>query len=375
MSKPELHNYIGLISGTSMDSIDAALVCFENDTLNLQASYSYDYPDEVKKRLTDLINHPHSIDLDELGQLDVMVAHCFSDAVNLLLEQENLDPQEITALGSHGQTVRHRSELKYPFSMQLGDPSHIAALTGIKTVADFRAKDIALAGQGAPLVPAFHKAVFASNDHDRIILNLGGISNLSLLKKTGEIRGHDCGPGNTLMDQWALTHIGMPFDHSGAWAKMGHIEPTLLLQLMTDEYFKLSPPKSTGREYFNLRWLQESLSNFEQLDPVDVQATLCELTAQSIACDINALTQSDNLELDKVYVCGGGAHNIYLTERIASLIPVDVTLSDELGISVDWVEAAAFAWLAKQTLSHLPGNHPDVTGAKQLTILGGVYFA
>lgn len=357
-----------------MDGIDAALVSYENHRLNLEASHSLNYPADLQNRLNSIVLDPKAVDLDELGQLDSLVAECFADSVNALLKHENLSHEAITAIGSHGQNIRHRTDLSPAFSMQIGDPNVIAVRTGIPTIADFRRKDIALGGQGAPLVPGFHQAVFGSDKSDRVVVNIGGISNISFLNKSGSVTGHDCGPGNTLMDQWALRHIQMPFDHSGAWARMGQVQQTLLLQLITDDYFKQAPPKSTGREYFNLSWVEDSLSNFAEIDPVDTQSTLCELSAQCIAKDINAGIQSQDLDIENVYICGGGAHNSYLLERLNTLIPAEVCTTSELGIHPDWVEAIAFAWLAQQTFNQRTGNVPSVTGARRAAILGGLFL-
>jgi len=365
--------FIGLMSGTSMDDIDAVLIdCSKNQTA-LIASHSLQYSTQLKNRLETIIKNPHVVDLDELGEIDVLVAKAFSDTVNELLKHENLLASDITAIGSHGQTIRHRVDHSVPFTQQIGDPSLIAALTDITTVADFRRKDVALNGQGAPLVPAFHNAVFANSLRDRIVINIGGISNITILQKDGTVNGYDCGPGNTLMDLWAQQHIGMPFDHSGAWAAMGEVELNLLIQFLTDDYFKKAPPKSTGRENFNLAWLNSYLETFEEVDPMDVQATLCELSAQCIARDINKEIQDRHLDLEKVFICGGGAYNKTLIERITHLIPSDVGLTDELGLAVDWVEATAFAWMAKQTLNQKTTNEPNVTGAQRKAILGGIY--
>ena len=370
-----IERYIGLMSGTSMDGIDAVLINYTDNKINLEASHSLKYPDDLKTRLETLIANPHTVDLDELGQLDVLVANSFAQATNELLQHEKLEPSAINAIGSHGQTIRHGADKKIAFTQQIGDPNVIAAETNITTIADFRRKDVALGGQGAPLVPAFHQAVFADTIADRAVINIGGISNFTLLQKTGEINGHDCGPGNTLMDLWAQQHIGMPFDHSGAWAGMGEVELNLLLQFLTDDYFKKAPPKSTGREFFNIDWLNTYLCNFTEIDPVDVQATLCELTAQSIARDINKEIHNKNLELEKIFICGGGAYNKTLIARLSALIPSEVALTNELGIAVDWVEAMAFAWMAQQTLKQLSTNEPSVTGAKRKAILGGIYYA
>ena len=369
-----IERYIGLMSGTSMDGIDAVLINYADNKINLEASHSLKYSDDLKTRLETLIANPHTVDLDELGQLDVLVANFFAQATNELLQHEGLESSAINAIGSHGQTIRHGADQKIAFTLQIGDPNVIAAETNIATIADFRRKDIALGGQGAPLVPAFHQAVFGNKNIDRAVVNIGGISNMSLLQTNGEISGHDCGPGNTLMDLWAQQHIGMPFDHSGAWAAMGEVELNLLLQFLTDDYFKKAPPKSTGREFFNLDWLNTYLCNFSEIDPVDIQATLCELSAQCIARDINKEIHNKNLELEKIYICGGGAYNKTLIGRISALIPSEVALSNELGIAVDWVEAMAFAWMAQQTLKQQHSNEPLVTGATRKAILGGIYY-
>ena len=369
-----IERYIGLMSGTSMDGIDAVLISCIDELINLEASHSLSYSDDLKTRLETLIANPHTVDLDELGELDVLVAKSFAQATNELLQYEELSPSEIKAIGSHGQTIRHGANKTIPFTQQIGDPNVISALTNIITVADFRRKDVALGGQGAPLVPAFHQAVFATPTTDRIVINIGGISNMTLMQKTGEISGHDCGPGNTLMDLWAQQHIGMPFDHSGAWARMGEIQLDLLLLFLTDDYFKKTPPKSTGREFFNLNWLNTYLCNFTETDPMDIQATLCELSAQCIAKDINKEIQDKDLDLEKVYVCGGGAYNKTLIDWISNLIPSQVALTNDLGIPVDWVEAMAFAWMAKQTLEKNSSNEPQVTGSSRKAILGGIYY-
>ncbi|MBT8142691.1 MAG: anhydro-N-acetylmuramic acid kinase [Gammaproteobacteria bacterium] len=366
--------FIGLISGTSMDGIDAALIQCSNGDLKLLETHSEAYSDALQKRLNTIVVNASGIALDELGQVDVMVANSFVDAARNLLKKTGLQASDIAAIGSHGQNIRHGADATTPFTLQIGDPNTIASQTDIKTVADFRRKDIALGGQGAPLAPGFHQAVFASSEYDRAVVNIGGISNMTLMQKDGSVSGHDCGPGNTLMDLWAQKHIQMPFDHSGAWAQMGQVEATLLLQLITDDYFKLAPPKSTGREYFNLDWMQDSLCNFPDLDPMDVQATLCDLTAQCIARDINSALQEKDLDIDAVYVCGGGAHNKFLLQRLESMIPCQVYSTQTLGVHPDWVEAMAFAWLAKQTVTQQAGNIPEVTGARRAAVLGGIYI-
>jgi len=260
------------MSGTSMDGIDAVLADFNDDKIELLASHSQDYPDDLKQQLENLVKTP-SIELDALGQLDVRLGKEFAKAVKQLLVDNNIEAKDVIAIGSHGQTIRHRIEGDYPFSMQIGKADVITVETGITTVSDFRSKDVALGGQGAPLVPAFHQAIFSDKENDTAVVNIGGISNVTFLLSDGKVLGHDCGPGNTLMDLWSQQHIGLSFDRSGAWASQGLLQETLLLQLLTDDYFKQAPPKSTGREYFNLDWLNNYLSGHESVDSGDIQTT------------------------------------------------------------------------------------------------------
>lgn len=357
-----------------MDGIDAVLANFADDSIELIASHSQAFPDDLKAQLEVLVQDPN-IKLDKLGQLRVRLGKEFASAVNHMLADNGIDPKSIMAIGSHGQTIRHRIDGDHPFSMQIGDASVIAVETDITTVSDFRSKDVALGGQGAPLVPAFHQAIFSDKDNDRVVVNIGGISNVTFLCSDGKVLGHDCGPGNTLMDLWSQEHIGMPYDQNGAWAKQGLLQETLLLQLLTDAYFKQAAPKSTGREYFNLDWLQNYLSGHEHVDAGDIQTTLCELTAQCIATDIINTAQEYALYLDKVIICGGGSRNDFLMERLVDNLPFDVIASDRLGYPSDWIEALAFAWFAKNTLAGQSSNVPAVTGARKKTVLGTVTYS
>ncbi len=355
--------YIGLMSGTSADGIDAALVDFSQPAPNLVATHYVPYPSDMRNEILALCQ-PGADEINRLGQLDIRLGKAFALTVNELLQQARLSPEKIKAIGSHGQTVRHHPAQQ--FTLQICDPNIIAAETGITTIADFRRRDIALGGQGAPLVPAFHQAVFSDTNHSRMIVNIGGIANITLLSPNGNVLGFDTGPGNTLLDAWTEIHLKKSYDAHGEWAKQGNILPELLAKLLDDSFFKLAPPKSTGREYFNLKWLQSFLS--ADFKAEDIQATLVELTARSI------LSHLPNQSCD-IVICGGGAHNLLLMSRLQSLAaPHPVFSSAKLGINPDWVEAMAFAWLAKQTLHKKPGNLMQVTGAKTSAILGAVYF-
>ena len=364
--------FVGLLSGTSMDAVDAALVEFAGDTPRLLAHHALPYPDALRQELAALAR-PGAADgdtLDRLGAADIALGRLFARAVLELLADAGVPADSITAIGSHGQTVRHRPEGPHPFSLQIGDPNAIAQETGITTVADFRRRDLAAGGQGAPLAPAFHAAVFRSEDEDRAVLNLGGIANLTTLPTDPEaaVRGFDSGPANTLLDAWAQRHLGRPRDDAGAWGQTGTVDATLLARLRGDDYFLRSPPKSTGPEHFDLPWLQGHLSGSEAA--ADVQATLQALTATTVADALrDALPEAERL-----LVCGGGVHNDALMARLAEAVaPVAVASTAAHGVDPDWVEATAFAWLARARLAGQPGNLPAVTGATAPVVLGGVY--
>ena len=362
--------YLGLISGTSMDGIDAALLAFDEQP-RLLAHYSHPLPDHIRRQLYQL-QTPGQDELATAMHLDVELGRLFATAALTLIEQAALRPDQVAAIGSHGQTLRHYPDGPAPTTWQIGDPNIIAEQTGITTVADLRRRDMAAGGQGAPLVPAFHAAVFHQAHINRAILNIGGIANLTLLpaESTRPVIGFDTGPGNGLMDAWIGQQLGQHYDRDGEWAASGHVHPGLLERLLHDAYFERPPPKSTGREYFNLDWLQPRLASFSALAPRDVQATLCELTARTIAEALEATMDS----VDEVLICGGGVHNRQLYQRLEEqLTPARVTSTAGAGIDPDWVEAAAFAWLARQTLAGDPGNLPSVTGASHPVVLGGVY--
>ncbi len=361
--------YIGLISGTSMDSIDAALVKFEEASVEITKTHEHRYPENLRDQLLLTIRDPEKFMVDDIGQLDRRVGESFRDAANKLIENAGIDATAVTAIGSHGQTIRHRPEALHPFTLQIGDPSVIATGTGIRTVADFRRADVALGGQGAPLTPLFHEWLFNKPGSNRVVLNIGGIANITIMPGDAvNTSGFDTGPGNTLLDTWVHRHLKQSFDKNGDWAAQGEVSADLLERLLTDPYFNADPPKSTGFEYFNLEWLEAA--DLSTCDPVDVQATLSALTANSIAAAIHqhAGDPSD------VFVCGGGVHNSDLLQRLGVALPgISVTTTESVGLDPDWVEAVAFAWLAMRNLQGLPGNLPAVTGASRPAVLGATY--
>ena len=363
--------YLGLISGTSADGIDAALVRFgANGHCALVAGATCRWDAALRTRLVALGQGGDATSLDELGALDVQVARSFAEAALTLLREAGIGPGQVRALGSHGQTVRHRPEAAHPFTWQLGDGNLIAERTGITTVADFRRRDVAAGGHGAPLVPAFHAALLHDAHENRAVLNLGGIANFTLLPASGTVRGFDTGPANALLDAWCERHTGHAFDASGAFAAQGRIDGGLLARLLDEPWFAQPPPKSSGREQFHLRWVEERLLGTES--PEDVQATLLELTAATVADALLA----QQPETQRVLVCGGGVHNPLLLERIAARLPgARVESTAAHGLDPDFVEAMAFAWLARETLAGRPGNLPAVTGARGPRVLGAVYPA
>jgi anhydro-N-acetylmuramic acid kinase len=363
--------YLGLISGTSADGIDAVLVRFEaNGRCALVAGKTCRWDAALRTRLVALGQGGDATSLDELGALDVQVARSFAEAAAALLRKAGIHHAQVRALGSHGQTVRHRPEATHPFTWQLGDGNVIAERTGITTVADFRRRDVAAGGHGAPLVPAFHAALLHDAHENRAVLNLGGIANFTLLPANGTVRGFDTGPANALLDAWCERHTGHAFDAGGAFAAQGRIDGGLLARLLDEPWFAHPPPKSSGREQFHLAWVEERLLGSESAE--DVQATLLELTAATVA-DALLAHQPDT---QRVLVCGGGVHNPLLLERIAARLPqARVESTAAHGLDPDFVEAMAFAWLARETLAGRPGNLPAVTGARGPRVLGVVYPA
>jgi anhydro-N-acetylmuramic acid kinase len=361
--------YLGLISGTSADSIDVALVSFSNGLPQVMATHTHPWPAALRERMLALAQGEAALDLDAYGRLDVEIGHCFADAALQLLEHSGTPASSVRAIGSHGQTLRHRPTGKYPFTLQLGDPTVIAERCHIDVVADFRRADIAAGGQGAPLLPALHAMLLGRPGHARVVLNLGGIANITVLAANGDVLGFDTGPANGLLDAWCLRHRGEPFDRDGAFAVSGQVDHRLLDAMLADSYFALPPPKSTGREHFHLNWLATH-PRLAAVSVADVQATLLELTARSVAAaiDEHAPTAED------VLACGGGTHNGAMMRRLSELLtPRTVGSIAEFGIDPDFIEASAFAWLARQRLLGLPGNLPTVTGAKGPRVLGAIY--
>lgn len=365
--------YIGVMSGTSLDGVDVVLAAIDDRMVAQQVSYSHPIPIEIKNAILGMCQG-QQVTLAQVGELDTRLGILFGEAVVALLEKAGISADEVTAIGCHGQTVWHQPKGEATFSMQLGDNNRIAAITGITTVGDFRRRDMAYGGQGAPLVPAFHQALLAEPAEPaerRMILNIGGIANLSLLLPGQPIRGYDTGPGNMLMDAWIWRHRALPYDKNAEWANQGRVNLTLLQQMLSDPYFAEPAPKSTGREYFNIAWLEKQLTRVHALAPEDVQATLAELTAVTIAEQVQLAGGCDRL-----MVCGGGARNPFVMARLSAMLPgTEVCTTDTFGISGDDMEALAFAWLAFRTLSGKSGNLPSVTGASRETVLGAIYPA
>ncbi|WP_301099034.1 anhydro-N-acetylmuramic acid kinase [Otariodibacter sp.] len=364
--------YIGVMSGTSLDGVDLVLVEFSSSIPKLIASDFLPMPDSLRVSLSQLLK-TGEITLQQLGEIDHQLGLLYADSINQFLSKQQLQPHQIQAIGCHGQTVWHSPKGEFPFTMQIGDMNLVATKTGITTIADFRRKDMALGGQGAPLVPAFHQAVFSDPNRIVGVLNIGGISNISLLDPNQNTIGYDIGPGNTLLDIWIEKHLGQRFDKDAQWAKTGKVNDDLLEALLDEPFFHQLPPKSTGRELFNLAWLLQKLALISPLAPQDVQATLVEFTARSIAQDLTKISQQKTLPC-LLLVCGGGARNPLLMERLATLLPDwQVSTTTEYGINVDYVEATAFAWLAYQRMHDLPSNLPSVTGATQAVSLGVIF--
>jgi len=365
------HHYIGLNSGTSVDGIDAALVSFGDASVEILSTHAHPYPPELRQRLLAAIRQPKQCTIDEMGQLDRWTGECFRDATLKLLSDTKVDADQVAAIGSHGQTLRHQPDAKHPFTLQIGDPSVIAKGTGITTIADFRRADLALGGQGAPLTPLFHEWLYRQAGSSQVVLNIGGIANITILPADdSESSGFDTGPGNTLLDAWINKHRDKQYDCDGGWAAEGNVDDSLLARLLTDPYFKATPPKSTGFEHFNLEWLEAT--GTAGVAPVDVQATLCTLTAQSVSAAI----QNYAPDTSNVLVCGGGVHNAELMQQLdVALANIQVNSTAVAGLDPDWVEAAAFAWLAMRNMSGLTGNLPRVTGAQRETVLGAIFSA
>lgn len=368
----EKTNYIGVMSGTSMDGIDIVLVDFSAKAIKLVAADCFAIPTGLKEDLITLCQYK-STTLQKLGELDHQLGLVFADAINLFIDKYNIDRHLICAIGCHGQTVFHAPNGDFPFTMQIGDANIIASHTNITTVADFRRKDMALGGQGAPLVPAFHQAILSDSHKNRIVLNIGGISNITTLIPNHTMIGYDTGPGNVLLDSWIKQHLNQSYDKNAHWAKQGKVNLSLLDELLNEPYFDKKHPKSTGRELFNIDWLNEKLTHFNNLNPVDIQATLVEFTAISVANEIKKCILSPQ-KSNELIVCGGGASNPLIMQRLSDHLPNwTVISSNKLGFDADYMEAMAFAWLAYCRVNELPSNIPNVTGAKRKASLGVIY--
>ncbi|HEX5421646.1 MAG TPA: anhydro-N-acetylmuramic acid kinase [Gammaproteobacteria bacterium] len=361
--------YVGLISGTSVDGVDAVLAEISAADFSILCAATRPYPAELQCRVAAIIERPE-VPLSELGGLDAALGAFFAECALGVIASAGLEPGDIEAIGHHGQTVYHAPVPPEAFTMQIGDPNVVAASTGVTTVADFRRLDVALGGQGAPLVCAFHAWRFSAPAETRAIVNIGGIANITLLSPGSPVFGFDTGPGNTLLDRWIEREAAEPYDRNGEWAAGGRVDEALLAGLLTDSYFAAAPPKSTGRELFNLEWLERHLTALGRpIAARNVQTTLAELTARTIAAAVHAAAPG----CARLIVCGGGAHNAHLLARLAAAGGMPVETTDAYGISPDWVEGAAFAWLAYARLHGRPGNVPTVTGARQAALLGGVY--
>lgn len=365
MHRPEL--YIGLMSGTSLDGVDAVLADLGQSRPDLVARHYLPFDDELKNELLAL-HHPAHNELHRTQLAANRLARLYAQSIAALLQQTGIAAARIEAIGCHGQTLRHCPE--HGFTLQIGNSALLAELSGIRVVSDFRSRDIAAGGQGAPLVPAFHDKVLRDPSRHRVVVNIGGISNLTDLPPDAPTSGFDCGPGGLLMDAWCMRHLGQPYDTDGVWAASGKVLPALLERMLAEPFFALPPPKSSGRDLFNMGWLESRLKGDEAA--ADVQATLLELTCESIARAIQEYCTG----AEEIYLCGGGAHNGTLRARLAALLPdstIDTT--DSLGVSGDFLEAIAFAWLAQQTLHGQPANLPAVTGARHPCVLGAIYPA
>ncbi len=363
--------FVGLMSGTSIDAIDAVLVEFTTTNLQLKAVHSHPWPSSLRDPLLMLSQHQQGQStLDEIAYLDIKTGELFAQATLTLLEKTSVAPDQINAIGSPGQTLYHHPNGNIPYTWQLGDPNVIAQLTGITTVADFRRRDVAAGGQGAPLTPAFHNALLRSSQEDRVVVNIGGIANITVLpaNPNSPVIGFDTGPGNALLDAHIYQQQQLSLDKQGNWAATGQVQAALLETLLSDSYFSRLAPKTTGRDYFNLDWLTRYTASYSYRSK-DVQATLAQLTIISIAQAVLPYHPQ------RLLVCGGGVHNSLLMNGLAQQLPYcQVESTSTLGIDPDWVEAVTFAWLAKQRLEQQPSNLPSVTGARQAVILGSIFI-
>lgn len=355
--------YIGVMSGTSLDGIDIALCNIDSTLCKLQHAHEYTFPRELKEEILTLINGTAT--LGQVGTLNAKLGNLFAKSINTFLKQYEINPSKITAIGLHGQTLWHEPKTKFPFSMQLGCPNVVHAQTGIQVIADFRNMDIANGGEGAPFAPAFHEFLFASLKQKIAVLNIGGMANITILGD--KLKGWDIGAGNVLLDSWIKNCKNLAYDRDGKFAQSGKINEELLENCLNDPYFQRPPPKSTGREYFNDTWIANKLPMFQTIKDEDIQRTLLELTAKTITRDVK------NTDIKLLIVCGGGAKNLFLMQRLEELLECEVKTSDILNVSSDYMEAMAFAWLAYKRVHKEEVNLCSVTGAKKNSILGGIY--
>jgi anhydro-N-acetylmuramic acid kinase len=368
--------YIGLMSGTSVDAIDAVLVRFEGHHPEVVAAHTHPILDSMRQKIVRL-SQQQRVDMDELGALDSQLGDCFSEAVLALLDKANVRADQVEAIASHGQTIRHRPEGTWPFTWQIGDPTLLAERTGIDVIADFRRADVAAGGQGAPLVPAFHQQLYRSNEENRVVVNIGGMANITCLPSDTSVAvsGFDTGPGNVLLNFWIHHHKALDYDKDAGWAKQYAHDEELLQRLLMDDYFHRPPPKSTGREYFHERWLTNCLADFPEIEPGVVQATLAQLTATTISQAIRQVMT----DCQRVLVCGGGVHNPLLMRLLSESLPQVSSTANfpdkGHGLDANFIEALAFAWMAKQYRLGKPANLPEVTGARRAVVLGACYPA
>ena len=367
--RPADEHYIGMLSGTSRDGVDAVLVNFSHGSMRILHASCVQYPAALRQKLDQLLETGKAPTMDVAGALDEQLGRFFARVAQNLVAEAGMEMSDIDAIGSHGQNVWHQPDADPAVSMQLGNPAIIAKNTSSVTVGNFRMADVAAGGQGAPLAPLLHLQMFQSDQEDRAVLNIGGIANLTFLPASGGVSGFDCGPGNCLMDAWTMRHLQKTYDDNGRWAATGQVNDQLLDRLLRDPYFNQAAPKSTGLEHFNSTWLDAALSGL-LLSEADVQATLAELTAASIANSVR-----DTFIVKRVLVCGGGAHNAFLMRRLSTLLPeVVVETTSRYGVDPDWVEGLLFAWLARERLLEHKQDTPPITGASQPVLLGDVHM-
>lgn len=367
-----MSQFVGVMSGTSIDAIDCVVADFSTSPPTLRATHRASWPPPLQRRLRDMAAGA-SLDAGAWSELDAQVGATFAEAIVEMLSAHRISAADITAIGCHGQTLAHNPAGPLPSTVQVGDANIIAERTGVTTVNDFRRRDIAAGGQGAPLAPAFHDATMRLPGESRVVLNLGGIANITYLpaEPAQSGSGFDTGPANCLMDLWARRHLDQPFDRDGRWAASGQAHSGLLQDLLDDAYFSLAPPKSTGTQYFSAGWLDRRVAAFADLPSADIQATLLELTVHSVARGLHEHAP----DTQRVLACGGGTRNRTLMARLADTLGITVQTTAAIGLDPDWIEATAFAWLASRTLAGRPGNLPAVTGARGARILGAIHPA